>query len=476
VNVFEGDDGLDGLANSATRSQREIKSEAIALQSTMVSDALVGMIGWRREEVSTVSVSPPIVADGEGYLLTNDPGYSLYAPNSLHEEFNDTLRAWSLVAKAPESWVHRLPVLSGISLFTGASDNFNPPDSTSVDVFGRQLAPPSGQTRDYGMNLSFLDGKINLRIDHYETNEDGVVNTDTTAAASAIISDYESAYNSVRSGFNADSGNGFPAGFVAPPQALLSLYHVQINNGTISASNPGVADTSNYVSQGTEFELQANAFHGLSLEFNLDREGAVRSNSGQALGRLLFDTPLADGNSLAADWTNSSAARIALASGGIGLVSSSNSLNTVFTTGVLAPYFFAIAKDGGPVQELRKWRANTVANYRFESGPLKGWGLGGAARWEDRVAIGYGATTGPGGVAIYNANAPIWGPEAWHYDGWLSYRRSIWRNIGLTVQLNVRNLLGNQGLIPVVAQPDGSIAIWRIGQPRTFTLSTTFEF
>ena len=46
----------------------------------------------------------------------------------------------------------------------------------------------------------------------------------------------------------------------------------------------------------------------------------------------------------------------------------------------------------------------------------------------------------------------------------------------MRVQLNVRNLTGDDQLIPVTVQPDGSPAAYRIAEPRTFTLNTTFEF
>jgi hypothetical protein len=44
------------------------------------------------------------------------------------------------------------------------------------------------------------------------------------------------------------------------------------------------------------------------------------------------------------------------------------------------------------------------------------------------------------------------------------------------VQLNVRNLGVNRKLIPVAAQPDGSIAAYRIAEPMTWTLTNRFEF
>ena len=54
-------------------------------------------------------------------------------------------------------------------------------------------------------------------------------------------------------------------------------------------------------------------------------------------------------------------------------------------TSVLA----AQAKDGTVSQELREWRINLITNYTFKEGILKNFSVGGAARWQDEIAVGY---------------------------------------------------------------------------------------
>jgi hypothetical protein len=44
------------------------------------------------------------------------------------------------------------------------------------------------------------------------------------------------------------------------------------------------------------------------------------------------------------------------------------------------------------------------------------------------------------------------------------------------LQLNVRNVFDDDDMVPVVAQPDGSIASWIAPVGRTFNLKSTFEF
>jgi hypothetical protein len=53
----------------------------------------------------------------------------------------------------------------------------------------------------------------------------------------------------------------------------------------------------------------------------------------------------------------------------------------------------------------------------------------------------------------------------------------IWDDkIDWKIQLNVRNLVGESGDIPVKTNPDGQIAVIRIPNPRTISLSNTFSF
>jgi hypothetical protein len=58
----------------------------------------------------------------------------------------------------------------------------------------------------------------------------------------------------------------------------------------------------------------------------------------------------------------------------------------------------ALAANGSPVQELRRWRFNVVTNYDFRGERLKGFSIGGAARWQDRVAIGFPAMRNAAGA------------------------------------------------------------------------------
>jgi hypothetical protein len=141
------------------------------------------------------------------------------------------------------------------------------------------------------------------------------------------------------------------------------------------------------------------------------------------------------------------------------------------------PYLNALAANGSPVQELRRWRFNAVTNYDFRAGRLKGWGVGGAARWQDRVAIGFPAKRNEAGAWVYDVSRPFYGSEQINYDVWLRYgRRFLKDKVRWSAQLNVRDVFGSEDLIAVTAQPNGTVASARIPQPNKWTLTNTFEF
>ena len=155
-------------------------------------------------------------------------------------------------------------------------------------------------------------------------------------------------------------------------------------------------------------------------------------------------------------------------------------LGVLAINNMYVPYLNALAADGSPVQELRRWRFNVVNNYDFRSGPLKGFSVGGAVRWQDKVAIGYPVINVPVGTVTFNplndVKNPYYGPAETNYDAWIGYSYRLPRNIRWSMQLNVRNLGVNRKLIPVAAQPDGSIAVNRIAEPMTWSLTNKFDF
>ena len=118
--------------------------------------------------------------------------------------------------------------------------------------------------------------------------------------------------------------------------------------------------------------------------------------------------------------------------------------------------------------------------YQFsESDFLKGFEVGGAVRWQDKAAAGYPIHLVESEGDILQqpdlANA-YYTPATWNGDLFARYRKQLTDKIDWTVQLNLRNILGDQDLIAEVINPDGSNAAIRIPPERAIYLTNTFEF
>jgi hypothetical protein len=112
-------------------------------------------------------------------------------------------------------------------------------------------------------------------------------------------------------------------------------------------------------------------------------------------------------------------------------------------------------------------------------------------RWLDKSALGYplanfradltpvppGAAAQTTDVRISDVRNPYFGPAETRYDGWISYQTKILDGkYGLKLQLNVRNLLTTDELVPAVINPDGSIPVWSIAEGRKFTFTARLSF
>jgi hypothetical protein len=144
---------------------------------------------------------------------------------------------------------------------------------------------------------------------------------------------------------------------------------------------------------------------------------------------------------------------------------------------VYGPYQNALAKDGQAVNELRKWRWNFVSNYTFSRGFLKGFNVGGGVRWQDKVAIGYYPKYNPdAAIWVTDVTKPIYAPSETNYDAWIGYERKLGKGITWIVQLNAYDLFSKSDLIPIMANPDGTVAQVRIPSQTTVSLTNTFKF
>ena len=101
--------------------------------------------------------------------------------------------------------------------------------------------------------------------------------------------------------------------------------------------------------------------------------------------------------------------------------------------------------------------------------------MGGGYRWQDSVGIGFGVSPdGFGGNAL-DPNKPFWGPKQDFVDLFFRSEYQLSDKYNLVVQLNVKDLLDNDDLVPIFANPDSS-KVYRFLPGRLISLKGTLEF
>ncbi len=229
----------------------------------------------------------------------------------------------------------------------------------------------------------------------------------------------------------------------------------------------GFAVTDDTESKGYEFEFTANPLPNWRIGFNAAKTNAVISNvGGSALDGLVsymdtvmagpagdlirFNSDYSAANELRADWS-----------------------------GWRGQYTLLKLEQKTDAPELRQWRYNLITNYDFNRGLLKGLGVGGGYRWQDKVVIGYPVIANPTNpnLASFDLTKPFYGPSEDAIDLWISYEHKITKKINWKIQLNVYNVGKKDNLIPISVEPDGHTwAAARIAPVQEWQLSNTFMF
>ena len=420
-----------------------------------------------------------------------------------------------------------------VSLFYNESSNFQPAASR-VDIYGHALPPPTGTTTDKGILLETRDGKYSLKINRYETSSKNNGNdalagnmwfigasqtwsgnwanqfennwtgwTPGTAANPADPRATQYNYEPSQRERDLAKANGFPGGTpeldeLATAEAWrlagerersavaawrtwqnsvnpdfyaawgIDLQRPFTSNEAIGASAPaGVTVTEDSISKGYEVEFNAQITKNWRLTFNGAKTTAVRNNvGGAALSDFVskYEEALNGGVGSAGD--------LRIWWGGAGNETTRFQWNQNFGS----TYHMLKLLEGTNVPELRKWRFNLITNYDFDSGFMKGFNVGAGVRYESSVGIGYPVLSASGTTVEYDLASPYKGDAETNFDFWVGYRRTIWKNLDWSIQLNVRNAFVGNELIPITTQPDGTPAGYRIRPPQTWQLSNTFRF
>lgn len=480
------------ILDFGTRTEDAFESSIFSVLSYLLGGNLVALAGWRTDSIENFSQTSDRLADGN----VEDPaGIELEALPAIDDVKSNT---WSLVGHLPFD----LPGKSKLSLHYNESENFQP-TTVRRNAFGAPISSPQGSTEEYGLSLSMFEGKAHLRANWYETESSG----NEVAVGSAIrgsIMTVVDALNEWQETADRNS-DGLPDNDISIDQALSPLSEGGLQDSGLDASGrfssfddllqtilgtiPDDVQERAKVARdatgtwsitgdfGNRVATQDQSAEGFELEFvvspsggnwrlgaNVARQETITANTAASLGQLVDQI---DGNFRSANIADLRDRPVSTT----GFVFESTYFRSAFL-----PTANARAKDGTVAQELREWRANAFGHYSFTDSFLKGFGIGGALRWQDSVATGYRLKFDENDVLVSDTSQPFFGPDELAGDLWITYERNLGDRIDWRVQLNIRNLIGEDSYIPVGHNPDGSLAIVRNPNPRVLFLTNTFSF
>jgi len=492
TNVWEtGTITTTEILNNSSARRDTFESEVYSVQSYLFGGNVVGLAGWRTDSIENFSATGTRGADGN----REDPSTLALAQQAPLDDVDSF--TWSLVGHLPTE----LPGKTRLSVHFSESENFQP-TGLRRDAYGEIIGSPQGTTQEYGFSINAFESKLNMRFNWYDTvsslnqasvgsaingslgvivtalNEwqqvaDGGV-TDPNGNAYTI----DGALSPLADGGLQDSGLDASGRFSSYDQLLSSILgtvpaavqenaQIQRESGgawAITGDIDGRVATQDISAEGFELEVVANPSTNWRIGLNLAQQETITSNTATALGEVITqinDNIQSAGLADIRDRPDSTTGFV---------------FETTYGRSAFLPLVTARAKDNTVVQELREWRANAFTNYTFgEDSFLKGFSVGGALRWQDSVATGYQLKRSEGQL-VSDTSKPFFGPDELSGDFWVTNKRKLRDNIDWKIQLNVRNLIGEDDFIPVGTNPDGSLAVVRNPNPTEVFLTNTFSF
>lgn len=470
---------MDRLATNASLARDELQTVAAVLQSHWWDGALVTTYGWRHDKVEQYSA--PAFPQRIDFTRIFSPDALRDTPDNAAGR--DTF-TYSGVLKTNKFIGRWMPRGVELDLHYGWSENYQGLAGVR-SVKGGFFDAPAGETQELGFSMNLMNDKLFFRANWFETSQANLGDDSIDESISSItnfIPDIGGGgvYNLYTAAQLAAVGFTMPPGIVeafditiAPPDAAgFSSYTRNVTGRDIKTS----------LSKGFEFETTYNITNNWRLTLNAAQVHAVESNRGVNWA----DTVEWVKN----NWFNNPQIRaLRIGAGGV--------LDTLggWEQRAITTFLNAQEADGASNPQIREWRVNLVTNYTFPRvSPLKGFGVGGAVRYQSEIFLGYLGKPNPAdanGSYISDVTKPIYGPTETDYDVWLSYQRKVFSDkVLMKLQLNVRNLFAGNDLIPVQAQQvdvysqyaafdhykSTGYQLYRIAAPRTISLRATFNF
>lgn len=506
-----------GNANGVT--WKKIDSKSFSWQGYLWKDRLLPTFGWRNDKLKIRQKGPQPT---QAILYPGGFGTDQYADilgNPFYVEGSTKttggvarlFKGWASIDGAAERGSYWAEALRNVDVHYNKSNNFNAPPSIQYDFFGTPLGKPQGHGKDYGIGISLFNNKLVARLNWFEsTDENSPQAIASTVTGRTVRIDNSSGLDwarkvvRVRHGedpaatdFDNNTSHPLTEQMATEIQALWGLPFTLTERWPLTGGPQGTATN---VSKGKELQLTYNPSRAWTMKVTVGQQFATYFKALRELTDWInFRRPQWEkmvANDLQTVYTLNNGNKMYLGKywEGYGFSGDAGS-NTTGQTGsphatynsIVEPGLYQLtAQEGAKQANLREWSANYLTSYNFQQGRFKGLGVGGSVRWQDKAVAGYYGDTNPARFAhptatdasiVYpDLSRPIFLPAETHIDLWVSYTRKIFSDkTKMKVQLNLRDVTEKGGLQAILYNPDGSPAQYRIKDPRTWFLTTTFD-
>jgi len=498
------------------RKQRtEITSAAINTQSMMFDDHLVLNMGYREDTIDNwLNTEAPLIGIDEIPDLTGE-GWTL--ADGVYAQTEESTFGCGGVLYWPKRFIPLPEIFNDITFHYNTSDNFIPA-TDRVDELRQPVDSPRGESQDWGVSFYMFDNKLTARLNWYKAqllNASSPVSNNYNQNISNMFNHFgnlnrdiqqydfdgngqldQSVIDEFAASGDFDPMSGLNDEGLTVTQAIAQQFpnltdsiaarasieqHLSpglkeaynfrqlASGGVVTQWAGAITDTQDIDASGFEAEIIYNPTRSWRIAFNAAQQETVLTNIAPRLTGLLNDVwipHLAQFGHL--DWN---------------APVQENAGNTTAqqVNNRLIDYFAIKGNEGRANPETREWRFNFITNYQFRAGGLKGFSIGGAARWEDEFAGGYPLLVDSAtGLITPDVNNPFYGKRQMSVDATFGYRRKLdfFGGVDWRMQINIRNLqnLDNGDVQATRYQPDGSVARARFGAPSQFWLTNTFSF
>jgi len=483
-----------------SRGRTELRSQSYSEQGFFLGGRLVTTAGYREDRQRQRSSAGTVINPATG-LVDYTPNSTF--PNPWFESGGKT-RTYGAVFKATKM----------VSVTGGYSDSVNPRPVFYELSSLQPVKDPHGFTKEYGVNLNFLDGKLYVRLNRYTTKTLGDQGTGIRTLGNRTL-DALLGRNQNNNRANTSTVRYFAEETVAARfrfqgitptaqqsfDAVAKLMNVTPDYLTVLYRDFGnrinTVDSVDTSSRGYELELTYNPTRNWRIKVTGSKASAQDDRIGSNIydfwqnnipfwSALRYDSVPGNGDAKGSLWWSTQINTVF----NTYLPNASQGQNTdttiwanrMYTTEYQATYKNLASNVGKPRSQQREYHFAAVTNYDFTEGRLKNISVGGAMRWESRAAIGFLAgapeTSGAfqGAVLTLDNDKPVFDKARAYFDLSAGYRLKFHGDKMQTkVQLNIQDAFENGRLQAVAVNPDGKPYAYRIVDPRKFVLSVRFD-